>query len=439
MTSFFLSCPAFLKIITIFFLIFILNRRIPLFLALSIAALLLSLWCGMDLQWFISTAFKHIIASDSIWLCVIVGFVLIFSNLLKNVGQVQRIIEAFEHVFSSRRFMAAALPSLIGLLPMPGGAIFSAPMTEAALSGNEFKDTVSPALKMNINYWFRHVWEHWWPLYPGMILALAFIKIPALFFLAAMFPLSLTASLGGYLFFLRKIPNSSSSQQVKGALSATFFREISPVLLLVGSFLLLQLLIVITESLLGSTFSPLFSFIILSKNYFSFFLAIIISMYFLIMRNHVKLSTFTDTIKTAKILPMLLLICIIMIFKGVLSDSQIIEQIKIDLADYNISPLVIVGVLPLISGAVIGLAVGFVGISFPLVVSLVPSDHALPYFVLAYSMGVLGMMLSPAHLCLAITKEYFKADLKDIYKGLLKVIIFNFLCVCLFVSLYFVL
>jgi hypothetical protein len=37
----------------------------------------------------------------------------------------------------------------------------------------------------------------------------------------------------------------------------------------------------------------------------------------------------------------------------------------------------------------------------------------------AYAGGFAGILLSPVHLCLIVTKQYFKADFKKIYKILL--------------------
>jgi hypothetical protein len=37
----------------------------------------------------------------------------------------------------------------------------------------------------------------------------------------------------------------------------------------------------------------------------------------------------------------------------------------------------------------------------------------------AYVSGFAGILLSPAHLCLALTADYFKAELKDVYRILI--------------------
>ena len=56
-------------------------------------------------------------------------------------------------------------------------------------------------------------------------------------------------------------------------------------------------------------------------------------------------------------------------------------------------------------------------ISFPLLVSVIGTgtpDMVLMTF--AYVSGFAGILLSPAHLCLALTADYFKAEMRDVYR-----------------------
>jgi hypothetical protein len=41
------------------------------------------------------------------------------------------------------------------------------------------------------------------------------------------------------------------------------------------------------------------------------------------------------------------------------------------------------------------------------------------YLMLAYASGFCGVLLSPLHLCLVLTKDYFKAELRKVYGILL--------------------
>ena len=116
-------------------------------------------------------------------------------------GNMKEMVENVRSMIS-KRFSMAILPAIIGFLPMPGGAIFSAPLLDDCDSDNEVK----PILKTKINYWFRHIWEYWWPLYPGVLLAVDITGLPVLTFMMLQLPLSLLSILAGYLFLLRNIP-----------------------------------------------------------------------------------------------------------------------------------------------------------------------------------------------------------------------------------------
>jgi hypothetical protein len=47
---------------------------------------------------------------------------------------------------------------------------------------------------------------------------------------------------------------------------------------------------------------------------------------------------------------------------------------------------------------------------------MVKSEPNLTYAMFAYAAGFAGVLLSPFHLCLIVTKEYFQADFKKLYK-----------------------
>ncbi|MBE0711398.1 MAG: DUF401 family protein, partial [Candidatus Aminicenantes bacterium] len=38
------------------------------------------------------------------------------------------------------------------------------------------------------------------------------------------------------------------------------------------------------------------------------------------------------------------------------------------------------------------------------------------FMTFAYVSGFVGILLSPAHLCLALTADYFKAEMRDVYR-----------------------
>jgi hypothetical protein len=89
---------------------------------------------------------------------------------------------------------------------------------------------------------------------------------------------------------------------------------------------------------------------------------------------------------------------------------------------WGIPALGMIMLLPFVAGITTGICVGFVGASFPIVVSLVGDGAAtadlLAAVTLAFGFGYMGMMLSPVHVCLIVTNEHFKTRLAHSLRGL---------------------
>src|SRR4030042_1239239 len=90
-----------------------------------------------------------------------------------NLGLVL-LLASLEALSRDGRVALAVIPGLIGMLPMIGGAIFSAPMVKEI--GSHLQ--VDRNRMTYVNYWFRHVWEWVLPVYPTLILVAALLEIP---------------------------------------------------------------------------------------------------------------------------------------------------------------------------------------------------------------------------------------------------------------------
>lgn len=404
------SIPALAKLVLTFVLMLVLSRFVPLYAGLFAGTLVIGTWMGLPPALIVNSILGAASSSHTLWLTLVIALILVLSELLKKSGQLERIVSSFQAISPGTRFTLAAMPALIGLLPMPGGALFSAPMVDTALGTNR----VEAELKAAINYWFRHLWEYWWPLYPGIILAISLFGLPAWQLMAAQAPLTLGALLGGVLFILALLPVMDEPRNGFSLRKSTpFLIETIPITMVVIVLFGLQGLVAAVSGLAGTT--------IPWSQYLSFVIGLGASLLVVVRRNRMPWIAVKESILNPGILPMVMIVLGIMVFKGMLIDSKAIEQVRLELAAYDIPPVAIIALLPLIAGLVTGIAIGFVGTSFPLVVTLLPADHSpFPYAVLAYGFGYMGMMLSPVHLCLIVTQEYFCADLLLGYRYLWK-------------------
>ena len=129
----------------------------------------------------------------TIYVVIFIVGIILLTSAMSACGQMDRLVERFRAMVGESRIMLWALPAAIGLLPMPGGAVFSAPMVDAATQ----RAGLSGPRKTAVNYWFRHVWEHFWPLYPGVILAVALTGSSFGAFVAWQFPLGVFMAVSG--------------------------------------------------------------------------------------------------------------------------------------------------------------------------------------------------------------------------------------------------
>jgi hypothetical protein len=137
--------------------------------------------------------------------------------------------------------------------------------------------------------------------------------------------------------------------------------------------------------------------------------------------------------------PLLGLVLSVMIYQQMLLKVHAAEAISTELAALHVPVVTVVILLPFIAGMLTGIAFGFVGVSFPLVLSLVASmaGHPAmrPYAVLAYASGHLGMMLSPIHLCYVVSNRYFSTT----FGATLRLIAWPSVVVALLAAAYFLL
>jgi len=395
----------------VFCLVLILNRlRFQLSLSLFIGSLALALMAGMTPLAWILGALNTVISPQTLILAAIVGLILVMSRLMEDSGHMKRFVESFARLSGDARIVSSAMPALIGLLPMPGGALFSAPLVETS-----FQDRpVSREKKTVLNYWFRHLWEYWWPLYPGVVLAIALLEVDISRYMTFMAPLTLITVLAGIIFILRPLGSMTIQRDSQTTWPEVrhFLFEMMPILVVVIVILLIGAL----RRVLG-LFDIHFNLIGGS----AILPGILVAILWVCVVNKIPLNRFKQAVTAKGILPLVLLIIAIMIFKGIMTESQIVTEIRNELTAYNIPVLVVIMLMPFISGIVTGIAIGFVGTSFPLIIPLFHNAESMDYMLLAalaFTFGYMGMMLSPVHLCLLVSKDYYKASLMKSYRYL---------------------
>jgi hypothetical protein len=104
-----------------------------------------------------------------------------------------------------------------------------------------------------------------------------------------------------------------------------------------------------------------------------------------------------------------------MLFKETMEASGAVKNLSNLFIQHGVPVVPVFCVLPFTAGMLTGHTVGFVGSTFPLLVT-VTGKASPPLITLAFAAGFIGVLLSPVHLCLILTREYFAAELSGIYR-----------------------
>ena len=137
-------------------------------------------------------------------------------------------------------------------------------------------------------------------------------------------------------------------------------------------------------------------------------------------QRRLPLSAWVQAVFSWRALQITLLVVVVRVYGAVieapLPDGVFpVALLRSELALFGIPDALLIAFLPFIAGFTMGSTVGYVGATFPLALSLLGPSPSLGRLaattVLAYGFGFMGELLSPVHICLVVTAEYFKIRL----------------------------
>jgi len=319
---------------------------------------------------------------------IIIYLVLLLAGLLKENGHLDNLALSLGKIFKDYRIGITAMPALIGLLPMPGGAMLSAPIVKEVGA----KTSLTPDKLTFINYWFRHLWEYFWPLYPALLLTAGLFKVSIRDIMVTQFPLSLVAIAAGIVFMSRQPAPAASAGRadLKHLLRMIFFMwPILIVILLVMAFKL-PMTIALAAGCAAALIGTRLKIAAILKIFFKAF----------------SIST-------------LGVIYAVFLFKNALESSAALENFSQFSAAAVCLKVLVVFLAPFIVGFLTGVNTAYAGIAFPILLPWIGTGAAgLTYIMFGYVSGFVGVLLSPVHLCLCLTKEFFGAEFPKVYKYL---------------------
>ncbi len=313
-------------------------------------------------------------------LALAVGFIPMIGGVMKDSGQMDNLVN---NLRIGKRGIMALAPALMGLLPMPGGALFSAPVLEKAGEG------VDNDLKVTINIWFRHLLILVYPLSSDLIASVKIADQNLYVAIVHFVPVFIIALILGYVFFIRKI---------HGSIPYT------------GAFSLKNLLVPLVIIMVAPVIDFVFKIVpVFTIKEIATLLGVAAAFVLSLLLNPVKLNL-PKTVIRMKPWNFSLIMVGLFMFLSVFKASKVATLI----AAIPLSPLL----LCVIAGFIIGIATGRVllptSVIFPIYLStrtFTPVTFAIIYISIYF-----GYVLSPVHPCVAMTCEYFKSPVKNMIR-----------------------
>jgi len=379
-------------LVVIAVIIFLIRKKWNLEYVILLASLLVGVFFDLSPVQIGKNIILALIDPMTLRLMGIIVLVYILSGVLRKVESLKDLVDSLQQLVKDYRLILAFVPALLGLIPMPAGAMFSAPMVKEIGDRAE----LTPEENTFVNYWFRHVWEFVWPLMPTMILFAGLLKVEIREVILVQFPLTITALIVGFIWEyknLKKDAGTISKKDIFLNLKKLFF----------GVWPIFFIIILV----LGVKIDLILSLVI-----------VILSLLFI---NIKKLTprTIKEIIKNDIDLGVVILIASIMIFQRMLQVSGGIDIIPEVFAKLGVHPFIVLFSIPFFIATMTG-PTAALGIGLPVLLPIIVQGEVNLYFaMLAFAGSFAGQMISPMHLCLVVTKNYFKADMGKMYKMLI--------------------
>jgi integral membrane protein (TIGR00529 family) len=377
--------PSLALFISIFFILALIRLRINVSVAIFIGALTLGL-LTIGFETF-ERLFATITSLQTIRLLLIVLSAFTLGYSMQMLGLLERLCDAISSLIG--KLSVVVLPAIIGFLPMPGGAMISAIMLTELIKRYRIK----PEEATFINYWFRHLWVPIWPLYPSFIIGAAVVEVGYFEVIKSAYPVTIGMILAGIIFIKGYFAKSNSKIGY-----SKVFRELVASLYPIGIVVLLA--IVFRIDLL---------------------LTLLTSLAVLFIHKRPSSQTLKQILRKTADPKIAILIFAVMCYKDLISYTNAAYIFFNHLKEFNFPTPIASFILAFVVGFSVGIEISYSAIALPLLTAFTGvGDSFIPKnLMLVFGAGLLGVMMSPLHLCLILTSEYYSAELSKVYRFLI--------------------
>jgi integral membrane protein (TIGR00529 family) len=389
--------PAWLSFIIIIGIVMALSKY-ELGIILTIGAVGFALLAGVN----IIQSLINVLTDPSILSLIIIMILIpILGGIMEESGLM---IEMIQKMRISRKSSLMMIPALFGLLPVPGGALMSAPIVQ------QIDTEEDPNKKVAINVWYRHMLIMIYPLSSSLIIASILTDINLYILVLGLLPGLIVMWLIGYIILVKNV--SPFPEQGERDLKRAF------------------------HNVLPLLFAPIIDFI--GRTFFDipvpelFLLGgLVLSIWLALRFGKMKFSIIKLISKKMRIWRFPLIIFAMFMFLEIFILSGAPEEIaSIDLSVFFF----------IIIGFFLGFATGRIQLPISILIPIYLAQFTgitmpLLDFIFIYTSSSLGYLITPIHPCVAYSTEYFETNFFRAIKILGKPIFISFMVL---ISLYWV-
>lgn len=389
--------------ISMLIILFMLRRHIPIGPCMLASGLFIWLVKSTQPEFLVQAFTETLSLSRTYDILFALYFVMCLEIELRTSGALSGMVNALQKIFSSTKFTLAVMPAFLGLLPSLGGARFSAPIVEEAAKST----TLDADHKAAINFWFRHIFEYSSPIIPGMIMACSIAGVAFSDFLMHLCWLTFLAFFVGWIILIH--PIKAQPAKVSDIDPEEHKHNMFDLYLSLAPVILTFVLVVFFD------FNASLS------------MGLVTLAMFFVLQQTSRFVNAKEVIFGALDLKMFINVMCILYFIQILTVTNVLTEI---VTAFQSSPLpvpVIIACISFIIGVLTGLSQGHVAIVMPIVAAMSTGNLNLAGVAMAF--GVAGQMLTPTHMCLVVTLDYFKANF---FRTLKPIILIEFIILTVF-------
>ena len=346
---------------------------------------------------------KQVFDFQTIELVILLTLIFILAKCMQETGAIKKMIKSLRSIFYKGGTLGV-IPAVYGLMPVPGGALFSAPLIDK--EGGKFK--LNQSQKNFLNVWFRHIWFPIFPVSSAMMLIISadFADIDIYELIIANIPAFIAFIMIGLIFlkfYIKKIPTPEIIPKKEYSGLKYLLPPVIPIIIYIIIFSIFTLIGI--ENIKDFQRSI-------------FILGVVFSIAFLYYLIKIDRTKYYEILKHSLSFNLAFAIIGIMIFRHIIEASDANTIIAEMIGGLPFPAIFIVIIVPLIMGLITGYNFGAIALSYFLVEPFFQftNINTIGLASLIFISSLVGYLISPIHLCNVVSSDYLKTDTTRMYK-----------------------